>query len=1087
MHIITIDFESFWNHKDYTLSKMGPIEYIRDPRFEVQLMGIRIDRGKTEVFETHEIPAVLQALDLANRKDCIVVGHNLNGFDALILSEHYGIVPHLCLDTMTISRWIGLSRLGNESHARLTKLLGTGEKKAGTVVSDGKHWPHDFTSEERKFFKQYCADDVTQCSENMHTMLESGLVTKDAILFSNIICRMGTQPIFRLVPSLLDTYVKELEERAERARLDLSRIFHFHTKEEFLQNIRSADKFCSMIRTLGMEPPMKVSAARTKTARTKLEAEYVSLSDAGYAVVNGYAGDDVKQKRINEVVGMLANPASYEVLAPALSKNDYEFVNLQNHEDDRIALLVQSRLENNSSIQMSRALRFVTLAKSGKPLPVMLNCFKAHTSRLTAGNSEGASDSINLQNLSKRNPKMLTLRRAIIAPKGYKVVAADSSQIEARLLAYIARQDDLLDKFRTGEDPYSQLAENIFNVPWKEIKAGNKAGDPRMTMYRNVGKKAILSCFEGSTLVLTNMGWVAIKDVTDKHLLWDGESWVQHEGRICNGRKTVVNLHGIYATPDHMIYTGTAWRTVSELLREPNYLRSALATGAESYGMLQSTQQQAVSTNLFTCVNVPVATNFSGCICTTWGALQKITAPPVLQGMIHILESLCRRFQIMNPVQGLVPSLLLNLEGCHQGKANYLPGMYWCNATAEQNHIGFTSITCVAEKLRAVMRALKRNPKQLGRNSIGGMPIYAPMCSTGAGCWQESPAYCNDATIPSAPYTNTTAGAASSVSLRIARNFLLTCLRWMDGIIQTMTSTAPITKDITSRGICGLSHERTMSRIGGMLQSSLTESASSKERLPSTKHCLVYDIRNAGPRHRYMVLTDEGPMLVHNCGYQVGWQKFSNSLLGDGVKLHADLDQHHQMAKHAHSVYRLTHGNIVQFWGRCLEVIRALYLGSEGTFGGPNDDYFQFKAMPFIKGNLYDGAENMAPSIRMPSGYILRYPGLHVQTDGRREEFFYKRPFGKNMVDTKIYGGLLCENLIQGLAFQLLMWQACRMYEHGIPLKANVHDAWITVVPEADAERVQSLMEADMSSVPDWLPGFPVACDSKVGDDYTIA
>ena len=230
-----------------------------------------------------------------------------------------------------------------------------------------------------------------------------------------------------------------------------------------------------------------------------------------------------------------------------------------------------------------------------------------------------------------------------------------------------------------------------------------------------------------------------------------------------------------------------------------------------------------------------------------------------------------------------------------------------------------------------------------------------------------------------------------------------------------------------------------------------------------------------------------GKKAILSAGYQVGWRKFSNSLLGDGVKLHADLEQHHQMAKHAHSVYRLTHGNIVQFWGRCLEVIRALYLGSEGTFGGPNDDYFQFKAMPFIKGNLYDGAENMAPSVKMPSGYILRYPGLHVQTDGRREEFFYKRPFGKNMVDTKIYGGLLCENLIQGLAFQLLMWQACRMYEHGIPLKANVHDAWITVVPEADAERVQSLMEADMSSVPDWLPGFPVACDSKVGDDYTIA
>ena len=54
MRVITLDFETFWSSRDYTLSKMGPIEYVRDPRFHAQLLGVRVDRGPVNVYESHE-------------------------------------------------------------------------------------------------------------------------------------------------------------------------------------------------------------------------------------------------------------------------------------------------------------------------------------------------------------------------------------------------------------------------------------------------------------------------------------------------------------------------------------------------------------------------------------------------------------------------------------------------------------------------------------------------------------------------------------------------------------------------------------------------------------------------------------------------------------------------------------------------------------------------------------------------------------------------------------------------------------------------------------------------------------------------
>lgn len=468
MKLIVIDVESFWDSKGYTLSKMGPIQYIRDPSFSAQLLGWRVNREPVQVCEHDDIPAVLASLRLDD-PDTITVAHNGNGFDFLILSEIYGVVPAHTLDTIDMMRWTGLSSIISESHASLTAHLGTGVKRQGTVISDGKHWPQDFSETEREAFKLYCMQDVEQCSENCFRLL--GLITPDMLAFDTITAKMAMEPKLWADVAALRKYDAELGEQVEQARQNLMRIFHFSTVEEFLTNIRSAQKFCTMLRQLGVEPPMKLSEAKSATRKAQMEAVKMDTSD----------------------------PESWQVYTPALSKQDREFLELQEHPDPRVALLVQTRLENNSSIQRSRVQTFIRMGAYNKPVPVMLKAFGAHTGRYAAGNTEGKSDSLNWQNLSKRNAAMLPLRRAIKVQPGYKLVSCDSSQIELRINAYHAQQMDLLDMLAHGADVYANFGEVISGIPAKEIHEGAKAGDKKLKGIRNVSKKIQLSCGYGTS------------------------------------------------------------------------------------------------------------------------------------------------------------------------------------------------------------------------------------------------------------------------------------------------------------------------------------------------------------------------------------------------------------------------------------------------------------------------------------------------------------------------------------------------------------------------------------------------------------
>lgn len=146
----------------------------------------------------------------------------------------------------------------------------------------------------------------------------------------------------------------------------------------------------------------------------------------------------------------------------AFSKTDEEFKALAEHPDVRVQTLVNARLGTKSTLEETRTERFIGIANRGK-LPVPIKYYAAHTGRF------GGEDKINLQNLPSRGTNANKLKKSITAPFGYSVIDADSAQIEARVLAWLAGQEDLVESFAKGEDVYKKMASAIYNKPEDEI------------------------------------------------------------------------------------------------------------------------------------------------------------------------------------------------------------------------------------------------------------------------------------------------------------------------------------------------------------------------------------------------------------------------------------------------------------------------------------------------------------------------------------------------------------------------------------------------------------------------------------------
>jgi DNA polymerase len=437
MNLITIDFETFYD-PGFSLTKISTEEYVRHKNFEVIGFAYKINDGPTK-WVTGSDDFMAQVLRSLPWKTSFVLAHNTM-FDGAILSWRYDVTPKGWLDTLSMGRALHGVDAGGSLKA-MAERYGVGEK--GTEVSKFVGYRrYDFSEEQLAAYGQYCANDVELTHLIFHKMMRQDFPLSELKLI-DLTLRMFTHPVLELDGRALEKHLEDVV-AAKQAHLvgALQAIGHKDLavkqiigNEEMKAEVRSVlmsnPKFAEMLKTLGVEPPKKISMA---TGRETF----------------------------------------------AFAKSDEAFKKLLEHEDLRVQALASARIGTKSTLEETRTQRFIALSERGK-FPVPLKYYAAHTGRW------GGTDSVNLQNLPSRGANAGKLKKAILAPKGYVFIDADSSQIEARTLAWEAEQDDLVQAFAAGEDVYKIMASSIYHKTTEGVTAPE----------RFVGKTTILGAGYG--------------------------------------------------------------------------------------------------------------------------------------------------------------------------------------------------------------------------------------------------------------------------------------------------------------------------------------------------------------------------------------------------------------------------------------------------------------------------------------------------------------------------------------------------------------------------------------------------------------
>ena len=122
--------------------------------------------------------------------------------------------------------------------------------------------------------------------------------------------------------------------------------------------------------------------------------------------------------------------------------------------------------------------------------------------------------------------------------------------------------------------------------------------------------------------------------------------------------------------------------------------------------------------------------------------------------------------------------------------------------------------------------------------------------------------------------------------------------------------------------------------------------------------------------------------------------------------------------------------------------------------------------------------------IKLPNGLYIKYPELRKEVDEEgNTETVYKSRRGRTLIDTRIYGGKVIENVCQALARIVIGEQLLRISQK-YKVVMTVHDAVGCIVPEAEVEEGMRVVERIMRIRPRWAPDLPLDCEGGFGDSY---
>ena len=814
-------------------------------------------------------------------------------FDGAILSWRFGIKPKGWLDTLCMARAIHGVDAGGSLKA-LAERYQIGEKGNEVVSALGLR-REDFPEAQLAQYGEYCKNDVHLTRTLFHRLMMPGLGAG----FPPKELKVIDTTLRMFIDPTLRLNLPMLESHLENVKEKKRKLLE--AAEADKDSLMSNDKFAELLRLVGVEPPKKISL------RTGKEAW-------------------------------------------AFAKTDEEFKDLLEHPDVRVQALVAARLGNKTTLEETRTQRFIDIALRGA-LPVPIKYYAAHTGRW------GGDDKINLQNLPSRGQNANRLKLAIEAPPGYVVIDSDSSQIEARTVAWLAGQTDLVEAFENGEDVYKIMASSIYGKPMGEITKEE----------RFVGKTVILGCISEGTLVLCDSGWKPIESVSTHDRLWDGEEWVCHQGLLNKGTKQTLNLCGAWLTPDHKVWSGTHWLEAQSVVADEDILSQALGIAA---------------------ANLPS---------------QAMYKAPDLASSLLSSNAIVRK-----------------------------PNTLWTGTTS---------------KISKALDALFAQKKPVTRNGIGFTQPHYLMTSTARGYSTGSPLPLPVATTPNQS-TTLTMGQGGLLFARngatIGQRFLNMCKHLMGGITRSSKWIGQTTTRGISPAISNSYPALPTCGTGEMLED-------------SNRRSKTYDLAYAGPRNRFTILTERGPVIVHNCGYGMGSIKFQLQLKTFGVDIPID------ECKRIIETYRATYQQIPALWKdaqRCLEGIVSRRSTSFGAV-----DVVQFD--PEQSGFL------------LPSGLWQRYEGIRKFESEGGPQYEYSTRRGP----VKIYGGKIVENLCQAIARCVIAEQMLRIAKR-YKVVLTVHDAVACIAPEAEAEEAQKYVEECMRWRPSWASTLPLNCESGIGKSY---
>jgi hypothetical protein len=223
----------------------------------------------------------------------------------------------------------------------------------------------------------------------------------------------------------------------------------------------------------------------------------------------------------------------------------------------------------------------------------------------------------------------------------------------------------------------------------------------------------------------------------------------------------------------------------------------------------------------------------------------------------------------------------------------------------------------------------------------------------------------------------------------------------------------------------------------------------------------VYDVANVGHRNRFTILTNIGPMVVHNCGYQMGLKKFIQTCRDEGINLPDSV------LTRAHAAFKQKYPKVPEVWSRYEKaaIYAVLNKGKKITVN---------KVTWFVEGEFLFA--------ELPSGRRLAYYGPQIKNEetpwGEIRPKLYHWTVDsktKQWVCRATYGGMLTENIVQAISRDCMVEAMVRCEDSGFECLITVHDENLSEIKIGDGsmENFKNLM----SIRPKWGQDIPL----KVG------